>query len=145
MTHTFDYALFVEQFPAYASSPAQSVLQVYWDVGTNFVDPNDNLCGGLNGDTLQYALNLMVAHQAYINALIADGQDTVVVTGSSIDKISVNLLAPPVKDGFQYWLQTSPYGKQLAALLRAQFAGGFYSAVGLPERRAFRKVYGTFR
>ena len=81
MTHTFDYALFQEQFPAYASAPVQSVLQVYWDVGTNFIDPNDNLCGGLNGDVLQYALNLMVAHQAYINALIADGQRSVGVTG----------------------------------------------------------------
>lgn len=145
MTHTFDYALFQSQFPAYASAPVQAVLQVYWDVGTTFVDPNDNYCGGLKDNVLQYALNLMVAHQAYINALVESGQTTVVVTGSTIDKVSVSLLAPPVKDGFQFWLQTSPYGQQLSALLRAQFAGGFYQAVGLPERRAFRKVYGTFR
>lgn len=145
MTHTFDYALFQSQFPAYASAPPESVLSVYWQVGTNYIDPNDNFCGGLNGDVLQYALNLMCAHQAYINALVASGQTSVVVTGSSIDKVSVSLLAPPVKDGYQFWLQTSPYGQQLAALLRAQFAGGFYSAVGLPERRAFRKVGGSFR
>jgi hypothetical protein len=145
MTHTFDYATFQAQFPAYASAPPEATLQAYFDIATNYVDPNDNWCGGLNGSALDYALNLLTAHMAYINALIAAGEDTVIVSSATIDKVAVGLMNPPVKDSFQYWLMTSPYGKQLLALLRAQFAGGFYMSAGLPERRAFRKVYGLFR
>jgi len=144
-THTFNYTLFQEQFPAYASAPVESVLAAYFAQATNFVNPNDNWCRGLNSDSLDYALNCLVAHFAYINALIAGGTDTVIVTGSTIDKVSVSLLAPPVKNMFQYWLATSPYGKQLLALLSVKSAGGWYVGSGLAERRAFRKVYGTFR
>jgi hypothetical protein len=144
-THTFNYTEFQAQFPAYASSPVESVLDVYFGLATSFVNPNDNWCRGLNGDTLDYALNLLVAHYAYINEQIAMGQDNVIVTGAGIDKVTVSLLAPPVKNMFQYWLATSPYGKQLLALLSAKSAGGWYVSKGITERRAFRKAGGTFR
>jgi hypothetical protein len=77
--------------------------------------------------------------------MIATGQDTVIVTSATIDKVSVGLMQPPVKDSFQYWLMTTPYGKQVLALARAAFGAGFYVSKGLPERQAFRKVGGTFR
>lgn len=144
-THVFDYGTFQEQFPLYATAPAEAVLLVYFDMATSFVNPDDNWCGGLSGTTLDYALNLLVAHYCYINAMINAGQDTVIVTATSIDKVSVSLLAPPVKGFFQYWLATSPFGKQLLALLNAKSAGGWYVSKGLTERRAFRKVGGTFR
>jgi len=144
-THTFNYELFQAQFPVYASAPPESVLQAYFAQATTFVNPDDNWCGGLNAGALDYALNCLVAHYAYINDLIAQGQTTVIVTSSTIDKVSVSLMEPPVKDMFSYWLATSPYGKQLLALLTAKAAGGWTISTGLPERRAFRKVYGTFR
>jgi hypothetical protein len=144
-THVFNYSLFQEQFPTYATAPAESVLLVYFDMATSFVNPDDNWCGGLSGNALDYALNLLVAHYCYINALIAKGQTASIITASSIDKVSVNLLAPPVKNMFQYWLATSPFGQQLLALLRAKSAGGWYVSPGIPERRGFRKAYGTFR
>jgi hypothetical protein len=143
--HTFNYSEFVLQFPAYATAPPESQLQAYFALATNFVNPNDNWCGGLNDGSLDYALNCLVAHYAYINDLISMGQNSVIVTSSTVDKVSVSLLAPPVKDFFQYWLATSPYGKQLLALLRVKAAGGWYVSKGLTERRAFRKVGGTFR
>ncbi len=144
-THTFNYPAFQAQFPAYASAPVESVLEVYFGLATGFINPNDNWCGTLNGSTLDYALNCIVAHYCFINDLIAMGTDTVVVTGSSIDKVSVTLLAPPVKDFFQYWLSTSPYGKQVLALLTAASVGGWYVSKGIGERKAVRKAYGTFR
>ena len=142
--HTFNYALFQQQCPAFASSPSESVLSAYFTMATSFADPNDSWCGGFSGANLDLVLNLLTAHIAQQQAMIAAGQDTVIVTAATIDKVNVSLLAPPVKDSFQYWLMTTPYGKQVAALARAQFAGGFYAAVGLPERKAFRKVYGSF-
>lgn len=143
--HTFDYGTFTEQFPAYSTTPPESVLSVYFDLATAFINPNDNWCGGLSGARLDYALNLLVAHYAYINSLIASGTDTVIVSASTIDKVSVSLVAPPIKDSFSYWLNTSPYGKQLLALLAARAAGGWVVAPGNPERLAFRKVGGRFR
>lgn len=145
MLHTFNYPLFQEQIPEFATSPTQAVLQTYFDMATNFANPNDNWCGGFNGSALDLVLNLITAHIAKIQQYIANGQDAVIVTSSTIDKVSVSLMEPPVKDMFQYWLATTPYGKQVLALARAAFAGGFYSAPGIPERRGFRKAYGTFR
>lgn len=144
-THVFNYPEFQSQFVEYASSPVESVLDVYFALATNFVNPDDNWCGGLNGSTLDYALNCIVAHYCYINDQIAMGVDNVIVTASGIDKVTVSLLAPPIKNMFQYWLSTSPYGKQLLALLSVKSAGGWYVGAGISERRAFRKAYGTFR
>lgn len=145
MLHTFNYPLFQTQIPEFAASPPQATLQIYFNMALPMANGgNDSFCGGFSGDSLDLILNLLTAHIAKQQALIAAGQTAVVVTGSTIDKVSVSLLAPPVKNMFQYWLATTPYGQQVLALARAQFAGGFYAAKGLPERRGFRKVYGTF-
>lgn len=145
--HTFDYTLFQQQCPAFASSPSEATLQVYFDMALPIANGGyDSWCGGFNGAALDLILNLLTAHIAQQQAMIADGQTQIaIVTGSSIDKVSVNLMAPPVKNMMQYWLATTPYGQQVLALARAQFAGGFYAAKGLPERHGFRKVGGTFR
>lgn len=145
--HTFNYALFQQQCPAFATSPAEATLQVYFNMALPIANEGcDSWCGGFNGDSLDLILNLLTAHIAQQQAMIADGQTTIaVVTGSGIDKVSVNLMAPPVKNMMQYWLATTPYGQQVLALARAAFAGGFYAAVGMPERHGFRKVGGRFR
>lgn len=145
-THTFNYALFQQQIPEFATSPSEDVLQAYFDMVLPMANNgNDSWCGGFSGSSLDLILNLLTAHMAKIQELIAQGQTAVIVTSSTIDKVSVGLLAPPVKNMFQYWLATTPYGQQVLALARARFAGGFYSSVGLNERGAFRKVGGVFR
>jgi hypothetical protein len=143
--HTFNYALFQQQCPAFASAPTEAVLQTYFGMACQYADPNDNWCFGFNGDSLDMVLNLLTAHIAEIQSLIAAGEDSVIVTSATVDKVAVSLMEPPVKDSFQYWLYTTPYGKQVLALARAKFAGGFYVSAGIRERRAFRKAYGTFR
>ena len=145
-THTFNYALFQEQIPEFATSPSQATLQVYFDMALPMANNgNDSWCGGFNGAALDMILNLLTAHIAKIQQAVAAGQRTMIVNSATINKVTVSLVAPPTKNMFQYWLATTPYGMQVLALARAQFAGGFYSAKGLPERRAFRKVGGTFR
>jgi hypothetical protein len=146
-THTFNYPLFQQQVPAMASSPDESVLQVYFDMATTFANNgNDSWCGGFNGSTLDLILNLLTAHIAQIQNLIAAGQTQIsITTGAGIDKVNVSLMQPPVKNMFQYWLATTPYGEQVLAMARMQFAGGFYAAVGNFERHGFRKVGGRFR
>lgn len=144
--HTFNYALFQQQCPEFASTPDEATLMIYFDMALPMAnDGADSWCGGFSGSSLDLILNLLTAHIAKQQALIAEGQTAVIVTGSTIDKVSVSLLAPPVKNMFQYWLATTPYGQQVLALARARFAGGFYMSKGLPERQGFRKVGGTFR
>ena len=140
---TFDVSSFRTQFPAFGSPLGfpDATLQMYWDMGTNFVS-NIN-AGVLNGAGRQLALNLMTAHLTALSVLIASGQTPVIVQGSTIDKVSVTLTPPPVQSQFRWWLNTTPYGMELLTLLQVRSAGGFYIG-GAPELSAFRIVGGGF-
>lgn len=140
---TFDDAAFRLAFPEFTDEALypETTLQMYWTQGVCYV--SDYNCGWLRGDCRQQALNLMTAHIAKLAGMIAIGQNPGVITNSTIDKVSVTIMPPPVKSQFQYWLATTPYGSRLWALLSVRSAGGFYVG-GLPERSAIRKVGGIF-
>lgn len=142
-THVLDVAAFRLTFPAFSDAGAfpDVMLQTYWTLATAFINPNDGWA--ICGDQLQAALNFMTAHLTWSFKLITDGTTAVVVKGSRIDKVDVQLEPPPSKDQWQWWLATTPYGVMLWALLKAAAAGGFYTG-GRPERSAFRKVGGVF-
>lgn len=137
---TFDAAAFKAAFPAFASVD-DLTLQGYWDAAVCYISPNNY--GWLVDDCRLRALNLMTAHLARLAEIIATGQLPGLEQSASIDKISVTMTPPPVKNQFHWWLSLTPYGQQLLALLLARSAGGFYIG-GLPERAAFRKVGGLF-
>jgi len=141
--HTFDVTEFREQFPQFAN-PVEfpdALLQGYWDAAICYINPHDY--GYLTGDCLQRALNLMTAHLAALAVLIADGQNPGFAESATIDKVSVTLQPPPVKNQFTWWLSTTPYGAQLLALLGVKGVGGFYIG-GLPEQSAILKVGGFY-
>lgn len=128
-------------FPAYANTttyPA-SMLQAYWDTATAYVSNRNGGCytGGLTLAQQTLALNQMTAHLVYLAGLIALGQTPGVMVGATIDKISITLEPPPAPNQWQYWLQTSPYGQQLLALLQVASAGGFYISTAVPGRAGF--------
>ncbi len=84
----------------------------------------------------------LVAHLLALQAAQAAGGGTAgPIASATVDKVSVSFQAPPAGDSWAYWLNTTPYGQQALALLKACSAGGFYVG-GLPERKAFTKVYG---
>lgn len=140
---TFDVALFRQQFPAFANALVfpDALLQMYWDMAICYIS-NMN-CGWLNNGCRQLAINMMVAHLAALNVLIAEGITPQLIKNSTIDKITVTLEMPKVPNQWIWWLNTTPYGMQLLALLKANSAGGFYIG-GKPELSAFRTAYGTF-
>lgn len=88
---------------------------------------------------------LMVAHLLQLARNTASGGGTAQgqLSSATIDKVSVAFVAPPSTSAWTYWLNGSPYGQQFAALLAACAGGGFYVG-GLPERSAFRSVFGVF-
>lgn len=130
---TFNYALFQQQFPTYSNPTTypESLLQNYWDIVINYMSNVGNY-GSLQGAQRQYALNLLVAHMIYLSVLIGTGNPN---TGSqvpglmqtaTIDKVSVGLTPPPLPNQFQWWLNQTPWGQQLLALLQMNSVGGFY-------------------
>jgi hypothetical protein len=140
---TFDVTLFRTQFPQFADETAfpDSTLQSFFDVATCYVSDCDS--GRLNGDCRLRALNLMTAHLVVISDLAAAGKTPKFVTSSKVGSVSVSTQPPPNTNQWQWWLNLTPYGMQLLALLQASSIGGFYIG-GLPEKAAFRKVGGVF-
>lgn len=144
--HVLDIATFRLLFPAFADPTKfpDAYIQAQWDMATTFIGDVDGCL--FSGPEMQSALNLMTAHLMALNVLIAAGGGTGTIgvgTQATIDKVSVSYAPPPFKDGWQYWLSTTPYGVQLWALLKLKSAGGWYFG-GRPERIAFRKVGGRF-
>jgi hypothetical protein len=145
-TITLDPAAFRALFPQFAD-PAKypdAALSIQFGAATGYVSADTY--GDMTVAARTNALYLMTAHLLAIGAIIAQNNyqgQVGIVTGAVVDHVQITLTPPPVKSQWQWWLNTTPYGAQLVALLQAQAAGGFYVG-GLPERAAFRKVGGIF-
>lgn len=143
-TLTFDVTAFRLQFPAYADATLfpDATLQMYWDNATCYIDDNGSY-GWLQGTCRQLALNLMTAHLVALSVIVAAGQVPGLMQTATIDKVSVGLTPPPLKNQWGWWLSLTPYGQQLWALLQVNSVGGFYTG-GAPELAAFRRIGGFF-
>ena len=141
---TFNVTEFRLLFPAFANETQFPTvrLQMYWDSATCYITDIGNY-GWLQGRCRQLAINYMTAHLTAISVLIAAGQTPGLVQNATVDKVSVGLTPPPLKNQWQWWLSTTPYGQELLALLQARSVGGWYIG-GNPELSAFRKVGGRF-
>lgn len=142
----FDVSAFRVQFTQFANVTTypDAALQAFWDAAVCYISPE--ISGGaiLQGSCQVRALNLMTAHLAALSAQVAAGQVPGIVTASAIDKVSVSIATPPVKNQWQWWLSLTGYGQQLLALLQVKSVGGMYIG-GLPETLAFRRVGGIFK
>ena len=143
MAIIFDAALFRKQIPKYADTVKypDDLIEIYWDQATYMVSSEDYGC--LAGLARAYSLNLLTAHLMDLSANAVKGKSGGFVSSSTIDKVIVQKLAPPVSSSFDWWLMGSPYGQTLMALLEVSSVGGF-AIGGLPEGSAFRKVGGVF-
>lgn len=126
-TIVFDVAAFRVAFPQFANATAYPdvTLQGYWDVAVLYVSDEADY-GRLTGAARARAIDLLTAHLAALSALIAAGRTPGIVQASTIDKVSVTLVPPPIKSDFDFWLQQTPYGLQLLALLGVHSVGGWY-------------------
>lgn len=139
---------FRSAFPKFAdvSTYPADMLQNQFTIGTDYISATN--WGSLRDASRQQALYLMTAHLQYMSDAVMssenpDGSAPGIVTMGQIDKIKVMIAAPPGKSNFSYWLNQSPYGQQLLALLSLVSVGGFYFG-GRPELAAFRRVGGFF-
>lgn len=146
-TITLVIADFRAAFPQFANATTfpDVMVQLNFDMATAYVSADTY--GGMPTAARTSALYLMTAHLLALGVIIAAGGYTGrpgIVTASRVGDVQVTLLPPPIGTSqWRWWLNTTPYGAQLVALLDVQSVGGFVVG-GLPERDAFRKVGGIF-
>ena len=132
-TVVLDLTSFRERFTAFSDETTypDATIQTTWDTATIYVSNVANDC--FTSDKLELALQQMTAHLLTLQDSIKDGGMTGTVTSSTIDKVSVTLLAPTNYTEFEFWLNQTPYGQQLLALLSTVCAGGFYVGGSAPR------------
>jgi len=146
---TYDDALFSTQFPEFTDTTAYPAILIggYFAMAQLFITTEGCPFDALQGAQLALALNQMTAHLLVLGKQAAtaapESNQGGFETSASIGEISVQKLAPPVKDGWDYWLYSTPYGQMLLALLSVMAVGGL-SVGGLSERTSFRKAGGVF-
>jgi hypothetical protein len=144
---TLNLVTFRILFPQFADPTAFPDVKVSanFDMATGYVSADTY--GDMPVAARTQALNLMTAHLLALGVIIAQNNysgQVGIVTGATVDSVAITLAAPPSGSSqWKWWLNTTPYGAQLVALLEAQSVGGFFVG-GLPERSAFRKVGGIF-
>lgn len=139
----FDAALFRAQLPAFTDPVKYPdlLLQAYWDHAALIADTTD--CGVLFNGARALALNLLAAHLLTLAPGTAKNKQGGFVNSATVDKVTVQKVAPPASDMFEWWLGQTPYGQELLMLLEVCSVGGI-SVGGLPESRGFRKWSGIF-
>ncbi len=142
MTIDLNIQTFRATFPLYADETEYPdvLLNAQYEIGKCYVADND--CT-MAESCREYALQAMLAHLLYIRDQVNSGNNIGVITSASEGEVSVSLATPVVDDEWHYWFNSSPFGRELIALLEVQSVGGFYVG-GNPERRAFRKAGGVF-
>lgn len=125
------YTLNIEQFraafPAFnnANTYSEPMLQMYYDTAGLYI--NNTAYGFLSqAGATQFSLYLLMAHLLQLGNQIAAGAGGGITISATIDKISTALQQVPLKNQWQYWLASTPYGAQLLALLQVKSVGGFY-------------------
>ena len=136
--------VFISTFPEFSNATLypDTMLNAWYANAGLYMDQNDN-SDGLNGATLDFALQLLTAHLLKISNNIGLGQVTQPINDATEGSVSVAFAPPPFRSGWEYWLSSTTYGQQLWALLNVQSVGG-WSVGGLPESAAFRKAGGLF-
>lgn len=129
-TIVFDEKIFRGLFPAFKNPTVYSadVLSLLWETATAYVSNQTGGCyiGGLTTAQQTLALNQMTAHLTALQTQIDSGQGTGLVQSATVDKVTVSLTPPPETNQWQWWLNQTPYGQQLLALLSVKAVGGNY-------------------
>lgn len=136
-----DFDAFRMMFPAFADDRKypDEMLEMWSDASSFHLQQS----WSLNGERFEYAQKLMMAHLVYTSEKGSEGNGSGMVASASEGSVSVSFSVPTTKNGWEFWLASSPYGLQLWALLKQLGAGGRFVG-GLPERTAVRKVGGVF-
>lgn len=136
-TISFDVSAFRAQCPEFASVSQypDATVEGYWGAAAIHVSPTDY--GWLSGGSRAHAINLMCGHLMKLADMLRDGNAAGIVTQAGVDKVTVQLVPPPLRSQWHWWLCSTPYGAQLLAHLQIKAVGGLYIG-GRSDAAAFR-------
>lgn len=132
-----DIAAFRSAFPQFASVTdyPDATLNNKMSVAKCYIE--DNSCT-FDDHCRQYVYQLMVAHLLSIDIAVASGQPGRLISSAAEGPVNVSFAEPPNKSNFTFWLQTTPYGVQLSALLSINAIGDYYGgSLTLQSFRSF--------
>lgn len=121
---------FILQFPEFSDNPDNTRMLERAQCYVSTVN-----YGALTDCCRKLAIYLFTAHLLTLQNKIKERDMTTgMQTGASIDKINVTITPPPSTDQFEYWLNLTPYGAQLLALISSristpQIVGGSFVRV----------------
>lgn len=142
-TIVFSTTIFRLQIPQYQSETdyPDDTLELFSDQAECFLDQNNF---GILSDSCQLqALNYVVAHLITFSDGILSNDTNHVVTSALISDTNVTIASPPFLDQWEYFLDTTGYGKLFIALMGA-YSNSIPYIGGSNELQAFRKVSGQF-
>jgi len=134
---------FRAQFPNQFPDPPNTdvFIELFWNSAICYISNEDD--GSITGACRRQLLNLMTAHLITVANKTTDGEQAAFVKSATIDKITVTVQEFENKNQLQTFLNQTPYGQQVYALLYARTVGGFYFG-GSNELGSFRRAGGVF-
>ena len=120
-----DISAFRAAFPAFADvvKYPDAMLNGKWATVDCYIEDND--CT-FPDKCREYAYWLMLAHLLAIGDAVAAGQSGRLVSSAAEGPVNVSFAEPPGRSNFTFWLQTTPYGVELSALLSVNAIGQYY-------------------
>ena len=131
-----DIAAFRATFPAFSDSAAypDAILEAKWSTVDCYIEDNDCV---FPDKCRTYAFQLMLAHLLAIGDQVSAGQPGRLIQSASEGPVNVSFAEPPNRSNFTFWLQTTPYGVELSALISVNAIGDYYG--GNLTLSAFRR------
>ncbi len=135
----YNDANFRALFPAFADVNKYPLvtLSLYWGVATSYISKYPQFFAGITLDQQTLMLNQMTAHVTQLNTMAATAQQAGIVTAAGVGAVNVSLQPPPEVNQWQWWLNQTPYGQMLLALMQVLTVGGYYFSDGVPARGMF--------
>lgn len=133
-------AEFRQRFPAFSDTTkySDSLIQSQMDIAKLYISPEPNCM--VKDDILEQLIYLMTAHLLVLNNQLTSGSSSSVgggqIASASVGGVSVSKAIPKNKTELDYWLNLTPYGMQLLALLSMLTGIGFY--IGGQRENVFR-------
>lgn len=115
---------------------SEEFLQNMLDAAQLYINPKKN--GFVNCSKQKQMIYLLTAHLASINTKLANGDNSAGLMASSahIEDVSVTTAIPESNSEFEYFLNSTGYGRQLLALLSLLSGIGLY--IGGQKENVFR-------
>lgn len=133
-------AEFRQQFPAFSDTTKYSdeFIQAQMNIAQLYISPEENCL--VKNEILKQMIYLMTAHLVALNSNLANGSSSNVgggqIASASVGGVSVSKAIPNNRTELDYWLNLTPYGMQLLALLSMLTGVGFY--MGGQQENVFR-------